>query len=527
MLMQHGEGWGTAATRGVCVMSATPGGEFRRVVNSDLEPVAVVAQCLDNQWVPRELLGSMLRHGRSLGHAKIADARLRAVRHEYLRALLNSQQVIINRAFFLNNNAVYQDFQQSGVAREAFKALLGSSVIIPYLYKETGLVQEQQFTVQPRGEQAWREVVDDVGTGSCLRLSWDEDENTRLTRLKLQTTFHRHLLNMATFEAEPLQRDFHLDEEGARQLQARLRDVARWALDSDTLTRESFYEAFVVAEGTDPAEGKYDRTKAFAGELKQLSDLKYNSALADALSRYPMTPADSLDRTALQEGRLISRGRAVSADELLRMLQQQAFTLIQKPLHVGFTGLELDHVRRARETDEWTLYKDSLLYLLREPERLLETPEEFTSRGQDVYDRYVSLAGRLGAIVGERRGNAADRWQPIVKMSIHTLGSVISVMFDNEPHVEVAGEVADHIAAEASKAVVRFAVVGRDRRRAGKQLETSVDLMQVKFDRTRDEWHGLVRRLREAGFATHGPDGPREDDATLNAPDESQDTGTG
>ncbi|MGP4002287.1 hypothetical protein [Streptomyces sp. 8N706] len=506
-------------------MSATAGGEFNRVVNSDLKPVAVVAQCLDNQWVPRELLGSMLEHGRSLRHAKVADARLRAVRHEYLRALLNSQQVIVNRAFFLNNHAVYQDFQNGGVSREAFKALLGDSVIVPYLYNETSLVEEREFTVQSEGERAWREAVGDVATGSCLRLSWDNDENARLTRLKLGTSFHRHLLTMSMFEAEPLQRDFELDEEDTRRLQARLRDVSRWALDSESVTRERFYKAFVVADDTNPAEGKYDRTKPFAAELKQLGDLKYNTALADALSRYPLTPADSLDRTALQEDRIISRSGGVSADELLHMLQQQAFALIQNPLNVGFTGLELDHVWRARGTDEWTLYKDSLLYLLQEPERLLETPEEFTARGQDVYNRYVSLAEQLSGIVGRRREGVVDRWQPIIKFSIHTLGSVISVMFDTDPYIEVAGEVADSIAAEASKAVVRFAVVGRDQRRAGKQLETSVDLMQVKFDRTRDEWNGLIRRMEESGFSSHRTVHRPDDDATLNAPDESEDTG--
>ncbi|MFI7241643.1 hypothetical protein [Streptomyces qinglanensis] len=499
-----------------------PGEEFNKIVNCDLEPVAVVAQCLDNQWVPQELLGSMLEGGRSLRDAKVAGARLQAVRHEYLRAILNAQQVIVNRAFFLNNQAVYQDFQHGGASRDAFKELLRDAVIVPYLYRETTLVADQEFTVQSEGERAWREIVADAGTGSCLRLSWDEDENTRLTDLKLKDSFHDQLLSMARFRAESLMRDFNLDEEGARLLKARLRDVSRWAVDKESVVREEFYREFVVAEGTDPAEGTYDRSKPFAGELKQLADLKYNTSLSDAVGRYPLTPADSLDRTALQElDRALSRGTAVSADELVRMLQQQAFALVQNPLDVGLTGLDLDHVRQARGTDEWRLYKDSLLRLLREPELLSGTPEAFRDRSQDVYDRYVSLAERLGGIVGARRAGVADRWQPIIKMSIHTLGSVVSVVFGEEPCIEVVGQVADSVAATASKGVVRFAVVGRDQRRARKQLETSVDLMQVKFDRTRDEWDGLIRRMQEAGFprraAVHRP----EEEATLNAPDEN------
>ncbi|MEU7317749.1 hypothetical protein [Streptomyces sp. NPDC007083] len=500
-----------------------PGEEFNKIVNSDLEPVAVVAQCLDNQWVPQELLGSMLERGRSLRDAKVAGARLQAVRHEYLRAILNAQQVIVNRAFFLNNQAVYQDFQNGGASRDAFKELLRDAVIVPYLYRETGVVAEQEFTVQSEGERAWRNIVADAGTGSCLRLSWDEDENTRLTDLKLKDSFHDQLLSMARFRTESLMRDFKLDEEGARLLKARLRDVSRWAVDKESVLREDFYKEFVVAEGTDPAAGTYDRLKPFAGELKQLADLKYNTSLSDALGRYPLTPADSLDRTALQElDRALTRGTAVSADELVRMLQQQAFALVQNPLHVGLTGLELDHVRQARGTDEWTLYKDSLLRLLREPELLSGTPDAFRDRSQEVYDRYVSLAERLGGIVGARRAGLGDRWQPIIKMSIHTLGAVVSVIFDEEPCIEVVGQVADSVAAKATKGMVRFAVVGRDQRRAKKQLETSVDLMQVKFDRTRDEWDGLIRRMQEAGFARHEVVHRPAEGATLNAPDENE-----
>lgn len=75
--------------------SAAP---FRRIHNTDLDPVAVVAQCLDNQWVPRDLLKPMMEHGWSLNDPDVARQRLNDSRHEYLRSILNSQQVIINRA---------------------------------------------------------------------------------------------------------------------------------------------------------------------------------------------------------------------------------------------------------------------------------------------------------------------------------------------------------------------------------------------------------------------------------------------
>jgi lambda repressor-like predicted transcriptional regulator len=81
-------------------------GPFRKIENTDLDPVAVVAQCLDNQWVPRDLLSAMVKNGWSLNHQNVAERRMEDSRHEYLRSMLNSQQVIVNRAFFFNNPVV-------------------------------------------------------------------------------------------------------------------------------------------------------------------------------------------------------------------------------------------------------------------------------------------------------------------------------------------------------------------------------------------------------------------------------------
>jgi hypothetical protein len=89
---------------------------------------------------------------------------------------VNSQQVIINRAFFINNRNVYRDFLHRGEQRTAFMDLLSSSVIVPYLVTESSPVQPQAFTVQSEGWQAWQRVISECSS-SCLRLSWDHDEN--------------------------------------------------------------------------------------------------------------------------------------------------------------------------------------------------------------------------------------------------------------------------------------------------------------------------------------------------------------
>jgi hypothetical protein len=486
---------------------------FRQIENTDLAPVAVVAQCLDNQWVPRDLLADMVTHGLSLTDPQVNRRRLELSRHEYLRSILNAQQVIINRAFFFNNPTVYRDFLKEGAPRSAFLDLLSKGVLVPFLLQETSLVQPQRFTVQDEGWRAWTRVAAECSS-SCLRLSWDDDENTDYYHQYMVRPFRRFLLSMADFDPDGLQRDFGLTSpEVARQMMRRLREVARWAIDSETVNREEFYKRFVVAEGTNPADGYYDRGKPFASELKQLVDLRYNSTLSDAVDRYSLTPADSLHRAALQEERQLTKAKGVEADVLLDvLLRRRAFDLVQSALDIGLTGLDLHHVWAARGTEEWQQYTTSL-------KGLLENPVDFSDRGQEVYSRYVDLARRLGIIVGDRRSGAVDRWEPIIQLTVETLGSVITIAFGPQPHVEVIGKVATGIAVRASTAVVRFAVVGRDHRRANAELGTSMDLMRVRLSRTGEEWEYLKRKLAEAGLPVYDMNRSPEADANFDVPE--------
>src|SRR5713101_307675 len=95
--------------------------EFECLERSDLAQVPVVVQALDNQWLPRKLTPAAFKRGIVDTHI---DKKLRqAVRSEYLRSLINSEQLVLNRAYLYNNPAVSQDYAQgSRDGRESFKA---------------------------------------------------------------------------------------------------------------------------------------------------------------------------------------------------------------------------------------------------------------------------------------------------------------------------------------------------------------------------------------------------------------------
>ncbi|MFJ8582532.1 hypothetical protein [Micromonospora sp. NPDC093277] len=491
-----------------------------RVDNRQLARISVVAQCLDNQWVTRDLLEHMVT--RRLSYAEVERRRRQDARAEYLRSILNAEQVIVNRAYFFNNPVVYQDFVAPGRQREAFRALLDDSVLVPFLLREGSPADEPRFTVDPAGWAAWRRLLGDLDTIRCLRLSWDDAENEAYTQRLMFEEFHRFLLQLRGFNLDALRRDLALGPESIPTLRQKLREVTLWAADTDRADREGFYRQFLVEPDTDPAQGRF-RSAPLVAELKQLVDLRYNTTVPDAVERFALIPTASLRRTALQErppARVrkpaeegAPRGELTRLVEVLRTLRPQAFDLALSPLRIDLTGLDLHHVRQARDTDEWRGYLVAL-------ESLLDDPTDFVARGQVVYDRYIALAGRLAQIVGERRQGQMRIWEPVVRVTIEVLGASASLIYDGDPRLEIVGDVATEVAARGAEAVLRFAVIGRDQRRAENELATGVDVMRVRLERAREDWRELVARLREGGFPVTAGDVGRDSEPNIDRPRE-------
>lgn len=468
--------------------------EFTPIVSDDLKPIAVVAQCLDNQWVRQDLLSRMLRDRLSFDDKRINKRRLIDARTEYLRALLNAEQVVVNRAFFYNNPVVYQDFRRPGQARETFKNLMNTHVVVPFLLSESSPAEPPSFTTDAAGWSAWEQVLREMRP-QCVRLSWDDAENRRYVDTNMFQSFRRFVGGLGLLDPAALAVDLQLDREGSRELLRRLKAVTVWTLEEEKVNREVFYKEFVVADGTDPAKGCYDNTKPFAAELKQLADLKYAVSLPDVLDRFPLTPADSLHRIALQEERQIKtkKGGSASADLVEALLRRQAFDLVQRPLAVSLAGLDLPSVWTARHTEEWARY-------IAELRTLREHPESFAEQAQAVYDSYVALAGHLARIVGDRRKHTGPAWSPVIKVIVEVLGAALTIVYSTNPYVEVTGEVSEKVGGMASDAVVRFVVAGHDRRVARNEMATGIELAKTRFTQTKAEWLDLIARLSAAGL---------------------------
>ena len=415
--------------------------EFERLTRADLGSIPVIAQALDNQWAPRGLLKQAFQKGEITPDL---DKKLRkAVRSEYIRSLINGQHVILDRAYVYNSAAVAQDYVGEHICmREVFKDFLEKKVLVPFLLGEKTPVDSPRggLGVTPfrpaNAFSQWQEVCQEVRP-RCFRLSWNDQENDQLIRHQLTQRTNIFATSLVANDIELFIKDLGLDpsaEEGFRQ---RLIEVGHFCLElaanHKMISRDALYKKFVVA-GEDPeqqntAERRYDRSKPFAADLKQLFDLRHNCNLPDVLNGYLITPVDSLSRTALQEFQKPVEQPDIQGKDLVEMLQRTAFDLVQQGLNLpSMDILSLQDVAQIRRMDEWTVYMNQL-------KLLLDHPLEFADGGAaHVYESYISLTKRITELVANQKGKTdlLTTWSPVVQISISIAGAALSMLLTQQ-----------------------------------------------------------------------------------------------
>ncbi len=508
--------------------------EFVAIDRAGLRDVPVFSQALDNQWLPRELLKQAFQAG-SVSE-EIDRTRSRLARSEYIRALINGEQVVVNRAFLYNNPVISRDFvpdageRDKDVAerREAFRGLLDEGVLVPFLLYERSPLEEPEFSTV--GFDAWTVLSRDVRM-TCARLSWDDEANGRLIATHLFGRFEEFMMTMASEAKDPRTYVHELGLEAGleQELVRRLRSVTRTVLDlrdrDRRVTREELYRAFVTAAGTRPAERRFDARKAFAPAVKQLLDLAYSVNLPDALDGYLLTPVDSPARAALQEIAQKTTGETnlITPDEIKRLLQRRAFDEVMRGAYVeSMDVLTLADVRDLRRTPQWARY-------IRRLRALLDHPESFAEGGaQSVLRAYGELAEAMKPIMHRRYAGPAERFlaraELVLELSI-AIGAHLAVLVGapgTDPVLEIFGAEAISLAgAKTLPCVVRFGIRDLASRRAGRDLSHRVELMKGGIENAEAAWPEILAAVRQLSQGAGDREGqPSEDRSpTMNSPE--------
>jgi len=479
--------------------------EFVRLWPHQLAKITVVAQALDSQWLTRKMLAQMRRSfaQQPMGLASLQAERRKAGRAEYMRALLNSQQLVANRVFLYNTDYVVEDFMQAGETRSAFVELLNQGVIVPYLFNEHSPSQaptnveklEDVFT-------AWRQICREARVRG-VRLDWDDALNAQATK-QLSGRFGLWLITLSQIkkygDIGVLAAQVGLTPEQIPAFQARLRDVSQWAdQQEDIVYRGAFYKEFIAAPDTAIPDGIIDfdaNRKPFASELKQLADLSYATNLPDALGRYALTPMDSLPRTALQELNITfgQVGRVINEQDINTLLQREAFGLMNEGLFLkSMEHLTLRDVIELRATDEWAAYTSEM-------EGLLDHPLDFTQRSRLVSQRYITLAERMTERARRRSGDELlERWSPVVKLVLTVGTSSLSLWgnpFGAGLGSKILYSVSEGAVGQFANLTARMIIGGVADRRTEAELETSLDFLRGRVDGAQDAWRDIIGKLR-------------------------------
>jgi hypothetical protein len=282
------------------------------ISSNDLDAFATVPHCLDNQFLPRDALAQVYRNERRLGSA--VRARASTVRREYVRSLLYSPEVILNRAFVFNEPAVYSDIRDHP---ESMASLINDKrLTILLLHEEPSLsaiMDNPTFEISRDGKRAWRRFLTVYGDAQqrYLKLSQDESEAVTsrfpdfvrvLFRLDLPDTRMIELFKPVAIAGYTPQ--------GLGEFKAFLDEQRKQWIDSGaSITRTSFYKRFIMPDGADISKPSIDPGKPYAFELKLLADLAYGHNTPTTLRRQSFI-ATQMPSPLCLPPQLFSRGPA-------------------------------------------------------------------------------------------------------------------------------------------------------------------------------------------------------------------------
>lgn len=468
--------------------------------------VPVIVQALDNQWATLALSRAMFKGKITYQQAKTYLEGL--VRTEYIRALINGQQVIINRAFLYNNPIISRDYTHASTSRTAFKTLLSEGTIVPFLLYEHSPDQQAAFDADMQAFAQWQHICEEV-TMKCVRFSWDQEAHQRYLE-RFTGRFHTFTQSYQGKDIQQLALDLNLGKSEEALLRSRLAQLHKFSTNHYDeqvekqekvvhVTRNILYKNFVT-QGASPAERLYDPNMPLAGEIKQLLDLAYNGYLADALNGYLLTPIDSPTRLILQDWQTLIMDRTViTGGTLIKILRSNAFAQLQQGLYLKSMGLlTLQDVINIRQTEPWDNYIKSL-------QRLLKEPVLFADLAPDVYLNYVELAKVMTVLIAQRdkqqSGLLTAPWEPSVRLLTTIGGASLSTIWNKDGafHDEKGEETLAHTTFGNGDAPLTMRLIIGDSSSSSSlkqaRLFSSIELIKGKMPDAINEWKKMMKQL--------------------------------
>ena len=498
----------------------------------NLEVDAVVPQCLDNQYVSDRVFSEMVERGVDYRDQNIARLRENNFRTEFIRSLVYSSQVVIQRAFFKNSEFLYKNYlPENGENLNAFANLIRKKAIVPYLFKESSLRDNLEFDVSKEGDRATRALIGEVGGEvTCVRLAVDAAANeraaasmatefgARLTRLEFMNVEQRNAMASELFaDPQRLQED-----EAWQAFEAAIDRLVDYSLakgrqlrkaSNKLLTRQDVYRDNFIVEGRDEENvvlGRFKRPgpdNPFLLELKKYVDLVYNTNLPDHLKRYTFTPANMPSRMALQDApgegyRPEQLSTLVSDSDALEAIRRTFMAHSQKAMSLPLLrDLTVADVLELRGLPEWDSFKESQAQILKHPLQCLDRLEEF-QRNFDKFQR--ALSDRYNRKYA--RARTEEKYCSYVSLALSLGGKLIVAGSDLGPYEKaflmfasdrITNNIPKKVKGYAAKLMVGVYDIGKQRLDADRTY--TIELMQTNAELMKEDVVELLNSIRKAG----------------------------
>lgn len=478
---------------------------------------AVVPQCLDNQYVSDDVFAHLLKHRTNFDNPEVRKKRKQEIHTEFIRSLVYSSQVIVNRASMTNNDYLYEHYlPENTESFDAFCKLVRDGAVVPFLFDESSLADKPKYSERPNGKRAVQALLDETGGITCVRLAEDDETNHRavremagrfwdgLTRLQRLDDGQRNAMACELFGQDSLA---SLQRQGGWNVFSdALDDLAAYAFKKRALTRTDVYRDYLLSEGgTDDAIalGHFrdpDKEHPFVLERKKLVDLIYNTNLPDRLKRHTFTPIGLPSRNALQDDPAAGAGtekleQFLDNPETRDFISRTFMANIQKAMTLPLLrDLTVADVVELRRLEEWEAFRDSQRKMLENPLECLELFEPF----QNNFDAFQRKMSKWYNQKYERP-RTEERYVSLVTWGVSIAGKllVLGLGHDHPIFKEAVAFVPDMLpkTVKGYAAKLMVSVYDLGERRLDKERSYSLDLMRTAKEFTHEDVQNLIARF--------------------------------
>jgi hypothetical protein len=503
---------------------------------------AVVPQCLDNQFISNDVCTYMSRNRVNYNDPVVMKMRKEDIQTEFIRSLIYSSQVVINRYYLKNNHLLYINYLPDNPAiQRAFIRLLNEKRIIPYLYREKTLDEKLDLKVNVKSDEALNRLLMAAGDITCVRFSDPEkdtnDEHNIQKTDDLSIKFENYLRGLTGIvdydsHYNPMWSEISVsmsrnligtfgpeDKDNFRQY---LSNFCNKCIDERIKNRDTVYRRyFIDRTGIDEHLSTEDKeriinNKVVNGDfkdfrqdkylfmLKKLIDLRYNSNLPDILHRYTFTPLDMPTRLALQDpsdnnDQDAAGGIIEASVDQFHYINQVFLANMQRGLTLPlFKELTVADVIEIQQFDEWQEFINEQISLLDQPANMLNHFEPYRNKlialQKKISDWYTKNR------VDHNNIENSNVWPYItilIDFGVIALNLGLRKMGLNDQLADIAA-ITGH---EAMKATVKLAVnmVNLHTGRINKDLSYSLQVVHSDYRVTADQLRALVTRVYEIG----------------------------